>query len=72
MVLALYEEYQSKPEGFADRYLTLLEAGGSEWPHQLIARMGLDIQDSEFWQKGLASFERMILRAEELYTQVKH
>ena len=41
-------------EGFADRYLTLLEAGGSEWPHQLIARMGLDIQDSEFWQKGLA------------------
>ena len=72
LVLALYEEYQRKPEGFAARYLTLLEAGGSEWPHQLIARMGLDIQDSEFWQKGLASFERMILRAEELYTQVKH
>ena len=32
LVLALYEEYQRKPEGFADRYLTLLEAGGSEWP----------------------------------------
>ena len=51
LVLALYEEYQEKPDGFADRYLTLLEAGGSEWPHELIARMGLDIQDPEFWQR---------------------
>jgi oligoendopeptidase F len=72
LVLALYEEYQRKPEGFADRYLSLLEAGGSEWPHELIARMGLDIQDPQFWQKGLASFERMILRAEELYAQVQN
>jgi oligoendopeptidase F len=34
--------------------------------------MGLDIQDPQFWQKGLASFERMILRAEELYAQVQN
>jgi oligoendopeptidase F len=72
LVLALYEEYQHKPEGFADRYLSLLEAGGSEWPHELIARMGLNIQDPQFWQRGLASFERMILRAEELYAQVQN
>jgi len=67
LVLALYEEYQRKPEGFADNYMQLLAAGGSEWPHDLVAKMGLDIQDPNFWQKGLKAFEQMILRAEELY-----
>ena len=66
LVLALYEEYTREPEGFADKYMELLSAGGSEWPHDLVARMGLDITDSDFWKKGLASFERMIDEAEAL------
>ena len=66
LVLALYEEYTERPDGFADRYLGLLSAGGSEWPHDLVARMGLDIRDSDFWKKGLSSFEKMIEEAEEL------
>lgn len=66
LVLALYEEYTQRPEGFADKYMELLSAGGSEWPHDLVARMGLDITDSNFWNKGLASFERMIEEAEAL------
>ncbi|MEO1022812.1 MAG: M3 family oligoendopeptidase [Bacteroidota bacterium] len=66
LVLALYEEYTRQPDGFADRYLELLGAGGSEWPHELVAKMGLDITDPDFWKKGLASFERMIEEAETL------
>lgn len=70
LVLALYEEYTRKPEGFADNYLELLSAGGSEWPHDLVAKMGLDIRDPEFWNKGLASFERMVDEAEQLAKEI--
>jgi len=66
LVLALYEEFTQNPDGFADRYMELLSAGGSEWPHDLVAKMGLDIRDPEFWNKGLSSFEKMIDEAEEL------
>jgi oligoendopeptidase F len=66
LVLALYEEFTMHPEGFPERYLELLSAGGSEWPHDLVAKMGLDIRDPEFWNKGLASFEKMVNEAEEL------
>lgn len=71
LVLALYEEFTQRPDGFAERYLELLSAGGSEWPEDLIAKMGLDITQPDFWNKGLASFERMIEEAEDLAAQVK-
>ena len=70
LVLALYEEYNQRPDGFSDRYLELLSAGGSEWPHDLVAKMGLDITQPDFWNKGLASFERMVEEAEEMAKQV--
>jgi oligoendopeptidase F len=71
LVLALYEEYTRKPDGFADKYMELLSAGGSEWPHELVGRMGLDIRDSDFWKKGLSSFEKMINEAEELAASIQ-
>ncbi len=70
LVLALYEEYTRRPEGFADKYLELLSAGGSEWPHELVAKMGLDITDKDFWATGLAVFERMVEEAEELAAEL--
>ncbi len=69
LVLALYEEYQKRPDGFADRYLELLSAGGSEWPDRLIAKMGFDINSPDFWNQGLSVFERMIEQAESLANQ---
>lgn len=71
LVLALYEEFTENPDGFADRYMDLLSAGGSEWPHDLVAKMGLDIRDPEFWNKGLSSFEKMIDEAEELASNLE-
>ena len=70
LVLALYEEYTQRPDGFADKYLELLGAGGSEWPHDLVAKMGLDIRDPKFWSKGLSSFEKMIDEAEQLHSEI--
>ena len=71
LVLALYEEFIDNPHGFADRYMELLSAGGSQWPHDLVSKMGLDIRDPKFWDKGLSSFQKMIEEAEELSTLIK-
>ena len=66
LVLALYDAYKSEKNGFSDRYMGLLESGGSDWPHELIARMDIDIRDPNFWSRGLDLFESMVSRAEEL------
>ena len=66
LVLALYDSYKNSPEGFADKYLGLLEAGGSDWPHNLVGKLGIDIQDEQFWNRGLALFEKMVTEAEKL------
>ena len=71
LVLALYEEFSQRPDGFADKYMELLSAGGSEWPEDLVAKMGLDITQPDFWNKGLASFERMVEEAEEMAKVVR-
>lgn len=70
LVLALYEEYTLRPDGFSDKYLELLSAGGSEWPEDLVAKMGLDITQPDFWQKGLNSFRKMVEEAEEMTEQI--
>lgn len=66
LVLALYDSYKSSKNGFSDKYLSLLEAGGSDWPHNLVSTMGLDIKDKNFWSRGLDLFEGMVKEAEEL------
>jgi oligoendopeptidase F len=66
LVLALYEEYLLRPDGFADRYLDLLHAGGSDWPERLIRTAGVDIDSPGFWEQGLHIFERMVNQAERL------
>ncbi len=71
LVLALYEEFTKHPEGFADKYLELLSAGGSDWPHNLVSNMGLDITSPDFWKKGIEAFEKMIQKAENLAKSLK-
>jgi len=67
LVLALYEAYEnSDKKEFSENYIELLSAGGSDWPHQLILKMGLDIRDKGFWLNGLSLFEKMVTEAEEL------
>jgi len=66
LVLALYSIYQSNKGNFAEKYIQLLEAGGSDWPYVLVGKMGVDLQDPEFWQHGLGEIETLIGRAEKL------
>lgn len=71
LVLALYNAYRSGQPGFEESYLDLLKAGGSDWPHELVKKIGIDIRDREFWQQGLSLFEGMIEQAEELASQLE-
>ena len=67
LVLALYDSYKkSDKKTFSENYIELLSAGGSDWPHHLISKMGLDIKEKGFWLNGLSLFEKMVTEAEEL------
>lgn len=56
---ALYGVYQGETNGqggtaaFQDRYVAMLEAGGTKRHAELLAPFGLDATDPGFWRKGL-------------------
>lgn len=72
LVLALYEQYQQSENGFADTYLQLLKAGGSDWPENLTAPLGVDINSADFWSNGIRSIEKMVDEAEVLAQQIQN
>jgi oligoendopeptidase F len=60
LVNSLYAVYEHAAQGFAERYLAMLGAGGTKHHSELLAPFGLDARDPAFWQRGLAVIERMI------------
>jgi oligoendopeptidase F len=54
LVNSLYAAYEQAPQGFAERYLAMLEAGGTKRHKELLAPFGLDASDPAFWDKGLS------------------
>ncbi len=54
LVNSLYAVYQEAHQGFAERYLNMLRAGGSLRHKELLAPFGLDAADPAFWSKGLS------------------
>ncbi|MGF1612171.1 MAG: M3 family oligoendopeptidase [Kiloniellales bacterium] len=53
LVNSLYAAYQNASEGFAEKYLEMLKAGGTKRHKELLAPFGLDASDPAFWSKGL-------------------
>jgi oligoendopeptidase F len=66
LVLALYKLYQEEGESFVPKYIDLLAAGDSDYPDKLLAKIGVDINDPNFWQKGIDVIEEWIVQAESL------
>jgi len=60
LVNSLYSLYEEAEQGFADRYLEMLKAGGTLRHKELLAPFGLDASDPAFWDKGLAVIERLV------------
>jgi oligoendopeptidase F len=66
LVNSLYAVYERSAEGFAERYLAMLAAGGTKHHSELLAPFGLDARDPAFWQGGLGVIEGMIEELEEM------
>jgi oligoendopeptidase F len=66
LVNSLYAVYEHVAEGFAERYLAMLAAGGTKPYAELLAPFGLNARDPAFWQGGLGVIERMISELESL------
>lgn len=70
LVNSLYAVYAGAEEGFAERYLTLLKAGGSQHHSALLAPFGLDARDPAFWDRGLQMIADFIDELESLPAHV--
>ena len=64
LVNSLYGVYQKASDGFAERYLDMLSAGGTKHHSELLAPFGLDARDPAFWQIGLGMIEGLIAELE--------
>jgi oligoendopeptidase F len=53
LVNSLYAVYEKADQGFADRYLEMLSAGGTKHHKELLKPFGLDASDPQFWSMGL-------------------
>ena len=60
LVNSLYGVYERSSDGFAERYLAMLAAGGSKSYSELLQPFGLNAKDPGFWKIGLSVIERMI------------
>jgi oligoendopeptidase F len=70
LVLALYQKYQQDGPAFVPKYLELLSSGGSDAPHVLLAKLGVDVNDPAFWELGLKLLGEMVSEAEKLAGEI--
>ncbi|UZE50406.1 M3 family oligoendopeptidase [Rhodopseudomonas sp. P2A-2r] len=60
LVNSLYAVYENAQDGFAERYLAMLAAGGTKHYSELLMPFGLDAKDPKFWDGGLSVISGMI------------
>jgi oligoendopeptidase F len=60
LVNSLYAVYEKAADGFAERYLAMLAAGGTRHYSELLRPFGLDAKDPKFWDGGLSVISGMI------------
>jgi oligoendopeptidase F len=65
LVYALYQQYKEEGESFVPKLLDVLSAGGEAPAATILSRVGVDIKDPTFWQKGLKLLEKMLEEFEE-------
>ena len=67
IVLALYNLYKQQGAAvFAPKYLEFLSSGESATPQELMQRLGVDLDDPEFWNGGFAVIKDWLEQFKEL------
>jgi len=71
LVLALYNLYEQTGDSFIPKYVELLASGDSDYPENLLAKVGVDLNDPDFWNKGVDLIRKLVEQekalAKELY-----
>ena len=67
LVNSLYDVFQGGHEGFRDKYVEMLKAGGTLRHKELLAPFGLDAGDPAFWQRGLSVISGFIDELEQSF-----
>ncbi len=70
LVLALYNIYKERGAAFADQYIAVLEAGDTDYPENILAKVGVDLRDPAFWNEGLKAISDLVDQEEALARQV--
>ncbi|MHA2106838.1 MAG: M3 family oligoendopeptidase [Candidatus Hodarchaeales archaeon] len=65
-VLGLYQKYLEEGSSFIPKLKSILEAGGSQFPIDLAASVGLDIRKEEFWQAGFDYLNGLLTEFKEI------
>ncbi len=65
---ALYAKYK-EDKTYLAKIKTFLSAGGSDSPENIFKSIGVDVTKPDFWEKGLRSIRKDILRLEKLTSQ---
>jgi oligoendopeptidase F len=60
IALALLRRLREDPEQVAARYLDYLDRGGNGTPAEVLAPLGIDLNDPGLWDEGLDEMERMV------------
>ncbi len=64
LVWSMYNRFRENPDGFSERYMDVLRAGGSDYPHKILEPMNVDLKDPEFWHNGLDLIDEFMTETE--------
>lgn len=60
LALSLFQRYKIEGKDFVPIYTSILSAGGSKKPENLLAEYGLDIKSPKFWQEGFDYVDKQV------------
>jgi oligoendopeptidase F len=69
--MALFQNIKSGKEGALDKYLTMLKAGGSEYPITLLQKAGVDMTKEEPYKAALTRFDNLVTEMENIVARLK-
>lgn len=70
LVLALFNLYKERGADFIPQYIAVLEAGGSDYPDAILSKVGVDLNDPNFWSHGIDALRVLVEEEERLAREV--
>ncbi len=67
LTLSLYAKYKNGESGFEEKFINLLKSGQSKSPQELLAPLGINLEDKNFWQEGINIIKKMVSEAKDIY-----